>query len=473
MESWRGRGRRAGHDALGRLAAAWRAGSDPGGHPAGGSAALGGGSDELNGAGGTGMVRDDGGSYAAMMSEQDRIARDTGVQEQVDRGAEGREQNDLNVQEQSPVSSPEQARVTMPDHRVNMAEQNRVPSWLLTGAAWSWRLLVLGATIYLVTRLLGVLYIVVVPCVAALLLTALLQPLADRLCRAGLPRLAATWVTLLIAAAVLGSLVMLVANRVSADYPTLLAEARHTTTQVESFLSGSPFHVKNSNVQRFLNNIPSYLSTHKSLVEGTVVTGGKIASEFFGGLVLTLFVTFFLIKDGERIWNWLLGAMRTETARRVDRAGHAAWQAVVYYMRGTVAVAAIHAIVIGLVLWIMGVPLALPLAVLVFLAAFVPLVGLLVAGALAIVVTLATKGWVDAVILLGILIVEDQLEAHLLQPQVVGRAIRLHPLAVILSLAVGAVLAGIAGAVVAVPIVAVITRAVPELRRRDPGPDDP
>ena len=207
-----------------------------------------------------------------------------------------------------------------------------------------------------------------------------------------------------------------------------------------------------------------------------MVTGGRIAAEFFGGLVLMLFVMFFLIKDGERIWAWLLGALRTQTARRVDRAGHAAWLAVVYYMRGTVAVAAIHAIVVGVVLSVMGVPLAFPLAVLVFLAAFVPLVGLLVAGALAILVTLATKGWVDAVILLGILIIEDQLEAHLLQPQVVGRAIRLHPLAVILALAVGGVLAGIAGAVVAVPIVAVITRAVPELRRREPGdlgPGDP
>jgi predicted PurR-regulated permease PerM len=476
MESWRGRGQRAGRDALGRLAAAWRAGSDPGGHATGGGAALGRGSDGLNGVGEAGMVRDDGGRDAAMTSEQDRITRGTGVREQINRGAEVREQNHVNAPEQSRTSSPEQAQASVPDHRVNTAQDSRVPSWLLTGAAWSWRLLIIAAAVYLVTRLLGVLYIVVLPCVAALLLTALLQPLADRLRRAGLPRLAATWVTLLIAAAVLGGLVMLVANRASADYPALLAEARHTTTQVESWLSGPPFHVKNSNVQKFLNNIPSYLSKHKSLVEGTVVTGGKIASEFFGGLVLTLFVTFFLIKDGERIWNWLLGAMRTGTARRVDRAGHAAWLAVVYYMRGTIAVAAIHAVVIGLVLWIMGVPLALPLAVLVFLAAFVPLVGLLVAGALAIVVTLATKGWVDAVILLGILIVEDQLEAHLLQPQVVGRVIRLHPLAVILSLAVGGVLAGIAGAVVAVPIVAVITRAVPELRRHEPGdlgPDDP
>ncbi len=203
-----------------------------------------------------------------------------------------------------------------------------------------------------------------------------------------------------------------------------------------------------------------------------MLTGGRIAAEFFGGLVLMLFVMFFLIKDGERIWAWLLGALRPETARRVDRAGRAGWLAVVYYMRGTVAVAAIHALVIGLTLYFMKAPLVIPLAVLVFVAAFVPLVGLLVAGAIAFLVVLAAKGWVDAVILLIVLIVEDQLEGHLLQPQVVGRVIRLHPLAIIHSLAVGGVLAGIAGAVVAVPIVAVITRAVPELRRSEPGPDE-
>jgi predicted PurR-regulated permease PerM len=391
---------------------------------------------------------------------KERIARGAGVQEQIARGAA--------VRELDRAGEPDRKQADAPDRQVTVPEQNRVPSWLQTGAAWSWRLLLLAVAIYLIARVLGILYIVVVPCVAALLLTAVLQPLTSRLRRAGLPALAATWVTLLIAAVVVGGLVLLVANRVSADYPTVLAEAKHTTAQVQSWLAGPPFHVKNSNVQKFLNNIPSYLSKHKSLVEGTVVTGGKIATEFFGGLVLMLFVTFFLIKDGERIWNWLLGAMRTQTARRMDRAGHASWLVLVYYMRGTVAVAAIHAVVVGVALSIMGVPLALPLAVVVFVAAFVPLVGLLVAGALAILVTLATKGWVDAVILLGILIIEDQLEAHLLQPQVVGKMIRLHPLAVILSLAAGGVLAGIPGAVVAVPIVAVITRALPELRRSEP-----
>jgi len=429
MESWRERGRQAGRDALTRLATAWKAGSDRGGPDP----------ESPNGL--------------------------------VGPGRSGGKLNGAAVA--VPPGQQEQTRADVPDRRESTAEHNRVPSWLQTGAAWSWRLLLLAAALYLIARVIGVLYIVVVPCTAALLLTALLQPLTARLRRAGLPGLAATWGTLLIAALVLGGIVLLVTNRVSADYPTLVDETRHTTTQVESWLSGPPFHIKSSNVQNALNNIPGYLSKHKALVEGTVVTGGKIAAEFFGGLVLMLFVMFFLIKDGERIWAWLIGALRTDTAERVNRAGHAAWLAVVYYMRGTVAVAAIHAVVIGVTLFIMGAPLVIPLAVLVFLAAFVPLIGLLVAGTLAILVTLAAKGWVAAVILLGVLIIEDQLEGHLLQPQVVGRVIRLHPLAIILSLAVGGVLAGIAGAVVAVPIVAVITRAVPELRRRDPASGGP
>src|SRR6266702_1012194 len=183
MESWRGR--QAGRDALARLVTAWKAGSDPGGGP--------------NGA------------------------------------------------EAVPVGQPEQAKAAIPDRREKIAEHNRVPGWLQTGAAWSWRLLLLAAAIYLIARVIGVLYIVVVPCVAALLLTALLQPLTARLRRAGLPSMAAPWVTLLIAAAVLGGLGLLVANRVSADYPSLVAEVKHTITQIESFLAGPPLHIKSSN----------------------------------------------------------------------------------------------------------------------------------------------------------------------------------------------------------------------------------
>jgi len=183
-----------------------------------------------------------------------------------------------------------------------------------------------------------------------------------------------------------------------------------------------------------------------------------------------LFVTFFLLKDGDRIWSWLTSSMSAEGRERARGAGAAAWQALTYYVRGTIAVAAIHAVVIGVALWVMGVPLLAPLVILVFLAAFVPLIGILVAGTLAVAVTLGTKGWVAALVLVAIFILENQLESHLLQPLVVGRMVRIHPLAIILVLAVGAAIAGIAGAVVAVPITAALVRAGPYLRGRPPAP---
>ena len=212
-----------------------------------------------------------------------------------------------------------------------------------------------------------------------------------------------------------------------------------------------------------------YLSQHKSAVEGTVVTGSRIVVELLAGVVLCFFVSFFLIKDGTRIWQWLTSRFQPERRRRAGLAGAAAWQAVVYYVRGTVAVAAIHAVVIGVTLTIIGAPLVAPLALFMFVAAFVPLLGVLVAGAVALLVVLATKGWIAAIIVLIVMVVMNQLEGHLLQPQVVGKMVRLHPLAVILVLAVGAVVAGIAGAVVAVPITAAITRAARALRD-DHGP---
>jgi predicted PurR-regulated permease PerM len=142
----------------------------------------------------------------------------------------------------------------------------------------------------------------------------------------------------------------------------------------------------------------------------------------------------------------------------------------VFYVRGTIAVAAIHAVVIGLALWVLGIPLLVPLVILVFLAAFVPLIGILVAGALAVAVTLGTKGWIAALVLVIIFILENQLESHLLQPIVVGRMVRLHPLAIILVLAVGGVVAGIPGAVVAVPTAAALVRAWPYLQGRETPP---
>jgi predicted PurR-regulated permease PerM len=349
-----------------------------------------------------------------------------------------------------------------------LPQEPPVPRLLQQAAAWAWRLLLVGLLIYVAFRVANALALVVLPSIAALLLTALLQPLTARLRRTGMPSLAATWCTVLAAVVILAGIGILAADRVSADYPRLQKEVKHTAHEVQSSLAGAPFHLNGTRLDQYYDEFAHFLSTHQSLIAGTVVTGGKIFLELVTGLILMIFITFFLLKDGERIWAWLIKGMPPEARRRAGNAGPAAWTALVNYIRGTTAVAAIHAVVIGLALWILGVPLLVPLIIVVFLAAYVPLVGILVAGALAILVTLGTKGWIAAVILLGIFLLENQVESHLLQPLVVGRIVRLHPLAIILVLAVGGIVAGIAGAIVAVPAAAAISYAWPYLRGEDP-----
>jgi predicted PurR-regulated permease PerM len=350
------------------------------------------------------------------------------------------------------------------------APRGQVPGWLQRAAGWSWRLLLVGIAVYLAFRVASMLRLVVLPCVAALLLTALLQPVQSRLRRAGLPALAATWATLLLAVAVLGGAVTLAATRATADYPTLARELTHTGNELQTWLAGPPFHLRHGGIESLANRGLTYLKQHQSLVAGTVLSGGRIFLEILAGLVLMLFITFFLLKDGDRIWAWLTGFLGPESRQRTRLAGTAAWQALLYYVRGTIAVAAIYSVVIGFSLWILGVPLLVPLTILVFVAAFIPLVGILVAGTVAVLVTLGTKGWIAALILVVIFILENQLESHLLQPLVVGRMVRLHPLAVILVLAVGGVVAGIPGAIVAVPTAAALTRAAPYLSGRMTAP---
>jgi predicted PurR-regulated permease PerM len=346
-----------------------------------------------------------------------------------------------------------------------------VPVWLQQAAGWAWRLLVLGILLYAAFRVASVLRLVLLPCVAALLLTALLKPLTRRLRLAGLPDLAATWCTLLAALVVLAGVATLAVTQTSANYPTLVTDVGDTTNDLQRWLAGPPFHLGRTGLAQLSNRLLTFLKEHQSAVAGTVLFGGKIIAELLAGLFLMLFVTFFLLKDGDRIWAWLTHFLGPSARGRTRAAGSAAWEALTYYVRGTIAVAAIHAVVIGITLWVMGVPLLAPLVLLVFLAAFVPLVGILVAGTIAVAVTLGTRGWVAAVVLVAIFILENQLESHLLQPLVVGRMVRLHPLAIILVLAVGGVVAGIAGAVVAVPTAAALFRASPYLLGRRPVPE--
>ncbi|MEV7803358.1 AI-2E family transporter [Microbispora sp. NPDC088329] len=339
-------------------------------------------------------------------------------------------------------------------------------------AAWSWRLLLLGAMVYFLWQIIGRISFVVMPVVVALLLAALLYPLTRRLRTAGLRPIYATWITMLLGLALIIGIGFLIGVRANEEFPKLVVQIQVTVRNVQNWLLHGPLHLKEAQIADFVDQLSSQITQYRSQITSTVLSGATAVVEVLTSIVLILFVTFFLLKDGERIWAWFLRAFGG-AAPRVDLAGRAAWATISHYVHGTVAVAAIHGLVIGVVLAGMRVPLWAPLAVLVFLASFIPIVGILFAGGVATLVTFGSQGWVYALIFVGILVVEQQLENHVLQPLIVGRALEFHPLAIILVLAVGGVLGGIAGAVVAVPLTAVIYRALPALRRGQPAIEPP
>jgi predicted PurR-regulated permease PerM len=344
--------------------------------------------------------------------------------------------------------------VTQPDPRV--------PPTLAAAAAWCWRLIVIGVVVYAIAHVINSLRLVVLPCAVAILLCALLYPLTERL-RRWMPSLAATWLTMLLALGVLGGVGTFVGIQANDQFPYLVDRIQHTVKQGQDWLVTGPFHLKNSQLQSAVDELLKQLQQQRGKVVGTVFTGATVAGEVIASIVFLFFVTFFLLKDGRGIWNWLIGGFG-QYRERVDRAGRASWETLSQYVHGTVIVAAIHSVVIAVVLAIMGVPLVAPLAVIVFFGSFIPIVGILVAGAVAVLVVFSVKGGIAALVFLGILVLEQQLEGHVLQPLVVGRWVRFHPLAIILAITVGGVVAGIPGAAVAVPTAAVIYRAIPALR---------
>ncbi|MFC7583344.1 AI-2E family transporter [Nonomuraea antimicrobica] len=350
-----------------------------------------------------------------------------------------------------------------------------VPPVLAKMATWSACLILVGVVVYFIVQAIARLAFVALPVAIALLLTALLFPLTKVLRNAGLRPIYATWITMLVALAVLVGTGWLVGARAGEEFTNLVRQVQETARSVQEWLITGPLHLKEAQITGYVDEIAAMVNAQRTAITGTVLSAGAVAVEVLASIVLLLFVTFFLLKDGDRIWVWFLKAFGG-VAPRVDRAGRAAWTTLSHYVQGTVAVAAVHGLVMGIVLAGMGVPLWAPLAVLIFFASFIPIVGIFFAGTVATLVTLGAKGLVYALIFLGILIVEQQLENHVLQPLIVGRALNFHPLAIILVLSIGGILAGIAGAAVAVPVAAVIYRALPELRHGPPelppGHDD-
>jgi putative heme transporter len=349
-----------------------------------------------------------------------------------------------------------------------------VPRGVRIAAAWSWRLLVIAfagtGALWLVGRLKEVL----VPLTIALLLSALLAPSVGWLRRrVRLNRSFASAVVLTGGIAAVAGVLTLVVTQFVDYFPQLTRNAAEGVRTIQGWLRTGPLHLSSDQLNGMADAAQKWLDDHReSLTTGAVSTAAT-AVGVLASVLLVLFTTFFFLRDGGKIWRFLVGLAPADARGPLARAGEASWLTLVAYVRATVLVAFIDAAGIGLALALLRVNLAFPLAALVFLGAFVPIVGATVSGAVAVLVALVTDGWLTALLVLVAVVAVQQLEGHVLQPVIMGRAVAIHPLAVIVAIATGLVLAGIMGALVAVPLVAVLNTAVRHLieHRHEPPPD--
>jgi predicted PurR-regulated permease PerM len=330
-----------------------------------------------------------------------------------------------------------------------------VPYGVRLATSWAWRLILIAAFIYLLLRLLGMFEVVVVPFLLAMLLVALTRPVTDLLTKAGMPRGVAALITVLLVIAVVVGLVTLVSTQIASGFPDLENQASNGLSEVQRWLATGPLHITTDQLADYVGRVQNALSSHTgTLVSGAFAAAGTL-SDVLAGIFIALFSTYFMLAQGDVIWGWVLGVLPDSAQEPMDKAGRRGWVTLTSYIRATVLVAATDALGIGIGAAILGVPLAVPLGVLVFLGAFIPVVGALVSGIVAVLVALVSHGPVTALIMLGVVVGVQQVEAHVLQPFLMGRAVRVHPLAVILGIAAGALLAGIVGALFAVPVIAV------------------
>ncbi|MGP3945127.1 AI-2E family transporter [Streptomyces sp. 6N106] len=353
-----------------------------------------------------------------------------------------------------------------------------VPWGVRVAAEAAWRLLVLGGTVWVLMRVISSVQLVVLSFTVALLITALLEPTVTRLRRRGVPRGLATALTFIAGFVVMGLVVWFVVWQVMENIDEVSGEVQAGIDDLRRWLLHSPFHVTEKQINHVAKSLREAVGANTEQITSAGLEGVTVVVEVLTGLLLTMFCTLFLLYDGPKIWNWTLKLVPAPAREGVAGAGPRAWATLTAYVRGTVIVALIDAIFIGVGLFFLDVPMAVPLAVFIFLFAFIPLVGAVVSGALAVVVALVTQGVFTGAMVLIVVLAVQQIEGHVLQPFILGRAVRVHPLAVVLSVAAGSLIGGIGGAVVAVPLVAVANAVVVYLRsynqenalRAIPGP---
>lgn len=363
----------------------------------------------------------------------------------------------------APALDPETGR---PEEELDRPRRRTRGGWsdLRALSELSWRLLAIALAIALVGWVLWQIRLVALPLFVAILLSTLLRPPAQRLHRRGMPNVLAATLVFLGGVGVLAGAITLIVVAVIDELTRIVASVQAGIGQLGDLLVQSPLGLSQTEARDAIREAEQGIADSLDSIASGVLSGALLVGEVLAGVAITLVLLFFFIKDGPAIFAWvtrLFGERGQATAQRV---GEASWVAASQYVHGVVFVATFDAVFIGLALALIGVPLVIPLAVLTFLAAFVPYVGAVTAGAVSTLVALVSSGLVAALLVVLAVLVVQATEGNVLYPLIVGRTMKLHPVGILLAVTAGGVTAGIIGAVVAVPIMAMVNAAVPIIR---------
>ena len=343
--------------------------------------------------------------------------------------------------------------------------ESTVPEPLRLAAAVAWRVLIVGAAAVVIAYVVAQLRIIAIPCFVAVLLATQLSPLVDRLEARWLPRWIAALLALLLGLTVVAGLTAALVGTVIADFDRLDVDFEGGIQEVGDFLVDR-LEIPREDVDNAIDDLLDNLRNNTGTILGGVFSGASVAIELAAGAILAVVVLFFALKDGRNMWQWGLRLVPESRRTDISLIGQQAWSILGHYFRGTATVAFCDATFIGIALLIIGVPLVLPLVVLTFFASFIPIVGAVAAGIVAILVALVSEGFTDAVLVGVAVLAVQQFEGNVVAPVLVGRQVSLHPMVVILSVTTGAIVWGVLGAAIAVPIVAVATGLVEYIAAR-------
>ncbi|HLS00940.1 MAG TPA: AI-2E family transporter [Beutenbergiaceae bacterium] len=358
------------------------------------------------------------------------------------------------------------------DVSVEMAPKDDViPLPVRAAAGWAWRFIAIVAASAIALWMIVKIKTVVIPVLIAGLLTALLAPVTNLLTdRLRIPRSLAATLSLLAALGTITGLVFMVSATITEDVRQLGEKAVQGFNEVVAWLSTGPLRLEESAIQEYIDRLQQQVSQNMDRILSGAMSVTYSVGHIFAGSLISIFCLFFFLKDGREIWTWVVRLFPQGARERVDGAGLRSWMSLGAYTRTQIIVAVVDGVGIGLGAYILKVPLAVPIGVLVFLGAFIPIVGATVTGAVAVAVALVDSGVGTAVAMFIVVLAVQQLESNLLQPMLMSKALSLHPVGVLLAVAAGTIVAKIVGALFAVPILAVVNTAVQYLNGHDPAP---